>query len=86
VLTCKDVSFKISKSLDIKLSLSERIMVKTHLLMCKSCRRFSSQMQLLHIHSKDNKMFLDNLEEQPKENLPEDARQRIMRRLDKLLY
>ncbi len=41
--TCKDATFLLIKGDYSKLSLSEKFLVKTHLLICVFCRRFLKQ-------------------------------------------
>ena len=47
MLKCKDVSKKVSDSLDRTLPLHERMMVTVHLWMCKYCNRFKNQLLIL---------------------------------------
>jgi hypothetical protein len=44
MLTCKDASKLISEAQDRKLGLRERIGLRLHLWMCKSCRLFEKQL------------------------------------------
>ncbi len=44
MLTCKEATQLISKSLDRPLTRRERFAVRVHLLMCKYCKRFSQQL------------------------------------------
>ena len=43
MLNCNDISKLISRSLDERLTWRQRLAVRTHLLYCKWCRRFSAQ-------------------------------------------
>jgi len=45
--SCREVSELVSKSLDVHLSLRERIAVRLHLMMCKHCSNFRKQMLFL---------------------------------------
>lgn len=47
MLSCKDTSVMISRSLDRKLTLQERIGVKIHLMVCSACRRMVKQFELI---------------------------------------
>ena len=47
MLSCKDVCYIVSESLDGKLPLHKRLSVRFHLLMCKACQRMVRQMELL---------------------------------------
>ena len=47
MLSCKDTSVMISRSLDRKLTLHERISVKIHLMVCSACRRMVKQIELI---------------------------------------
>jgi hypothetical protein len=49
MLTCKQASQLISQSLDHPLSLSNRIKLRFHLLICDACSRFRKQMKQLII-------------------------------------
>jgi len=45
--TCRDVSALVSRAMDARLSLGERVRVQLHLAICVACRRFSRQVQIL---------------------------------------
>lgn len=47
MLNCKEASEKMSQSLDRRLSISEQIGVRFHLLICKGCAQFHNHMMLL---------------------------------------
>jgi predicted anti-sigma-YlaC factor YlaD len=47
MLSCKETSELVSRSLDERLSWSQRMAVRLHLLMCGACRRFVEQMGFL---------------------------------------
>ncbi|VAW75164.1 hypothetical protein MNBD_GAMMA15-1950 [hydrothermal vent metagenome] len=81
-LSCKDVSFVASESLDRRLSLQERLSLKIHLLMCKACQRMVQQMKLLRAASH----YFGTTEEDSShpgqtEALSGEARTRILERL-----
>ena len=44
---CTEVTKKVSESLDRKLPLHHRILIRMHLLMCKYCTRFRQQLLIL---------------------------------------
>jgi hypothetical protein len=44
---CRQVSALVSKGLDKKLSFSERLAVRLHLLICLGCRNFEKQSRFL---------------------------------------
>ena len=44
---CRDVSQKISESMDRTLPLHHRMFIRIHILMCKYCARFRRQLLLL---------------------------------------
>ena len=50
-LICEDATHLISDSLDRDLTLSERLAVAVHAVLCRSCRRFRQQMDLLRAAS-----------------------------------
>ena len=45
--TCREVHQLISERMDRPLTLTERVRVSAHLLVCRACSRFEDQMQLL---------------------------------------
>jgi len=47
MLTCKQASQIISKSLDNPLSLLERVTLKFHLFICNACTRFNQHLRLI---------------------------------------
>jgi len=44
---CKKVSMMVSESMDRKFPIHRRLLLATHLLMCKYCNRFKKQLQIL---------------------------------------
>lgn len=80
MLTCKEVTKLVSKSLDQDLPLGKRIAVRIHLMMCKYCARFKKQMMFLHRMAKE----LSEKAEYEYPDMPplsDDARRRIKDRL-----
>ena len=60
MFNCKDVSKRVSESMDRSLSLHHRILIKMHLMMCKYCSRFRKQLLIIrdacrleNLHAKD---------------------------------
>jgi len=58
MLTCKQVTRKISEEQDRQLSLGEKMGLKFHLMMCKGCRNYASQLEVIsmacrHISGRD---------------------------------
>ena len=49
MLSCKDVTHKLSEAQDRELSLSERLQLEMHLAMCQGCRNFKKQMGFLRL-------------------------------------
>lgn len=47
MLNCKEVSLKVSESLDQNLPLFQRLMIRMHLMMCRYCARFQRQLLLV---------------------------------------
>ena len=72
---CKDIAKIISASLDRKLTLRERIILKLHLAACELCVRYLNQSQLLRsaAHSIDEDLESDLYAKR----LSDDARERI---------
>jgi hypothetical protein len=47
MFNCKEVSRKVSLSLDTSLPLHQRVMIRMHLLMCRYCNRLREQLLIL---------------------------------------
>ncbi len=48
MFSCKEVSRKVSESMDRKLPWHQRLLMNLHLMMCKYCRRFKNQLVVMH--------------------------------------
>lgn len=59
--SCREVSELVSKSLDVHLSLRERLAVHLHLLMCKHCSNFKKQMLFLRQAGKRYMAYLEKV-------------------------
>lgn len=71
-LRCREASMLASRALDEPLSVSERIALGGHRLVCASCRRFGRQLRLLHEALKNRRIAPD-----PDSGLSPEARSRI---------
>ena len=47
MFNCREVSGKVSRSMDAPLSVGERVAVRMHLLMCAICRRYKNQLLMM---------------------------------------
>ena len=47
IFRCKDISALVSRSMDEKLPLHQRLGIKFHLMMCHLCRKYKNQLTLL---------------------------------------
>ena len=77
MFNCKEVSRKVSLSLDASLPLHHRLMIGMHLLMCKYCNRLRKQLLILR-----NAVRLEKIHEDPDgrpDSLSEATRERIKR-------
>ncbi len=79
MLSCKEVSYLVSESLDRKLPLWQRIQVRLHLLMCRFCSRFRKQVLFLRDTARHYLMAVEETETGP--GLSPEARDRIKRSL-----
>lgn len=81
MLSCKDVTQLISRSMDASLPIGERIGVRIHLLMCKFCSRY--ERQLLLIRETLRRFVADESRQDrpPEESLSSEARERIRKSL-----
>ena len=80
MMSCRDVSELVSKSMDERLVRRERWAVKMHLMLCGMCRRYAAQLRFLQ-------QITDRHEACGTENkcsvkLSDHARQRIKREID----
>jgi len=75
-LSCKEVSELVSQSLDRELSLRERAAVRLHLMMCRMCANYRSQIQFMHrvVHQMEHHT--------PTTPLPEAAKERIKKHIE----
>ncbi len=76
-LSCKEVSELVSQSLDRKLSLRERIALRLHLMMCDMCINYRRQILFMHRAVRQMKR-----REAPTDRLPEEAKERIKKRIE----
>ena len=79
MFNCKEVSLKVSESLDRKLPLHKRMMIRIHMMMCRYCARFHQQMILIRQIARYAKPLESTTEESVK--LSEDARARLKQTL-----
>ena len=47
-MTCKQIAKLLSEGRDHELPLTQRLMIRVHLLLCISCRRFAKQLEFIH--------------------------------------
>jgi len=78
MLTCKQASQLVSRSLDRPLSWSERLQLKLHLWICNACSRFNQQLQMLRAVLQQTR---DQIESDGSIHLPSDAKARIEREI-----
>lgn len=81
MLSCKDVCYVVSESLDRKLSWRERLRVKIHLLMCAACQRMVRQMELLRTAARHCRSTDEEALHPEQGTLSKEARSRILSRL-----
>ena len=74
MLICKETSQLLSQSLDRKLTLRERFALQLHLTLCKFCKRFSQQLQII----RDSvKALVDEVEKDDTIKISSAAKERI---------
>ena len=61
--SCRDITALMSKGLDKKLDLGERLAIGLHVMMCSGCRNFQSQSQFIrkaaHRYTEELQKHLD---------------------------
>lgn len=78
--SCKDVSQLVSASMDRKLPLRQRLIIRVHVLMCSLCRRYHKQLHILRFGTKRYAEPDGNLVE---ESLSPAASERLKRALER---
>ncbi|MEK7322823.1 MAG: zf-HC2 domain-containing protein [Pseudomonadota bacterium] len=79
MVSCKEVSQLVSRSLDHPLPISERLVVHMHLMVCKLCSRYRRQ---LHFLQRAARRLPEHLDETAMPPLSDEAKQRIRADLD----
>lgn len=79
MFNCKEVSRRISESMDHDISLYQRMLIRMHVLMCRYCARFRRQVLFLRALCRSRR--LDESALDTSVNLPPDARERIRQAL-----
>ena len=82
MLNCKEVSKLVSKSLDDKVTLWQRMNMWMHLAMCGVCWGFRKNLVLLQKLSRQYADAVESGETQSELRLPDDARQRIRQKIE----
>ena len=81
MFNCKDVSKRVSESMDRSLPLHHRFLIKMHLMMCKYCFRFRNQLLILRDACRLENLHGEDLEDT--HALSQDARDRLKLSLSK---
>jgi hypothetical protein len=79
IFSCQDVSRKLSQSMDEALSLSQRMAIRIHLMMCRYCSRFHRQ--LVWLRKMSRLMDADQSTDKTHEKLSEETKTRIKEKL-----
>lgn len=79
MFNCEAVSRKVSESMDRRLSLHHRLMIRFHSLMCRHCARFRAQLSKIRELCRRDDLSESELSDLPA--LPPEARKRIVRAL-----
>lgn len=74
---CQEVSLLTSRAMDEKISLKEQVGLKMHLLVCKWCRRYSKQVNLIRDIVRQQASRVKSTKSQTGANLSPGARDRI---------
>jgi predicted anti-sigma-YlaC factor YlaD len=80
-LPCEGMTHLASESFDRPLGRLESVVLRTHLLYCGSCRRYSQQIKVLRHALRRLATRLETIEPLPGPALPDDVRDKIKRRL-----
>lgn len=78
MISCRQAADLVSQGLDRRLRLGERLRLRLHLAMCRSCTHFATQLRFLR---RAAAALSARSEARTGRALPDDARERIRRRL-----
>ncbi|MFZ2224617.1 MAG: hypothetical protein WAV26_08005 [Candidatus Deferrimicrobium sp.] len=81
MLSCKDVTQLISRSMDHSLPIGKRIGMRLHLLICKFCSRYERQLLLIRETVRGLVATEEKPGGSPGETLSEEAKERIRKSL-----
>mgnify|MGYP001545005370 CR=1 FL=1 len=81
MLSCKDVGRLISESLDRDIPWYGRLMLRLHLFICGACARYEKQIHFMKENLSRKVAQEKELNEDPPQKLPEDARARMKQAL-----
>lgn len=79
MFNCKEVSRRVSESMDRNLPLYQRMLIRMHLMMCKYCTRFRRQVMMLREFCRSRRLDEHVLDSAA--TLSPDARERIRKAL-----
>jgi hypothetical protein len=82
MFSCKDVSQKVSLSMDTPLPFHHHMAVRVHLLMCRYCARFRGQLMMLRKMSRHTEG--DPIPTQTPDTLSQETKERIKKSLRSL--
>jgi Putative zinc-finger len=74
MLDCKQTSQLISQSLDRQLTMRERFALQLHLMVCKFCKRFSQQLQIIRVNVRT---LVNAVEKDDTITIPSSTKERI---------
>lgn len=75
MFSCKEASIRLCESMDRRLPLRQRLMIRMHLAMCRFCRRYHNQMHSLREIVRDPKLQEAGMDESA--SLPPEACERL---------
>jgi predicted anti-sigma-YlaC factor YlaD len=81
-LKCQEAAELVSSSMDGELSAVERWAVRLHLLICRACRRYRRQIQVLRKLLEDAKTQSEAGDALPGESIPQDLQDRLRAMLE----
>lgn len=79
MLSCKDISRVVSESFERPLSFGERTILRIHLVLCGTCRKFRKLQNKIHSAVKEHGTEVPETSDSPDDAsvLPDDSRSRI---------
>lgn len=83
---CDVITMKMSESMDRRISLYDRIMIRIHILTCNLCERYLRQLRAMHDMIHQYSIELEKEENLPDVALNDESRERMKKTLEEHIH